>query len=272
MGSLAALLATLIGVFITPDGIVVGADTSISNRAGQLSARQKYCVTGPRAVATLQGVYYLQDLETKTTAALYDRFQQWCMQVDKEPAPARLRDQAIAIADTLRYALEEFLAQVPAAEVVRTYASRPVIARVAVSGYDERGPSSVVVGLGVATDVKTTKWETQVRDLTRLSFTQCGVRFHGQEVVAEALRARTDARIPSRERQQPDVTRLTALMNGSCAGVSTGSASAMFTAAARLTVALGNQFGIPSGSVSLPLDIVMIPASGKIEVTRITSW
>jgi hypothetical protein len=272
MATVVALLATLIGVFITPDGIVVGADTSISNRTGQVSERQKYCVTGPRAVATLQGVYYLQDLETKTTAALYDDFQQLCAQLDKKPLPAGLRDQAVAIADMLRTALEAFLAQVPADEVVRAYASQPVIARIAVSGYDERGPASVIVGLGVATDATTNRWETQVRDLARLSFRQCGVRFHGQEVVVEALRSNTDARISSRERQRQDVTRLTALLKGSCADASTRSASTMFAEAVRLTVMLGNQFGVPQGSVSLPLDIVVIPSAGKIEVSRITSW
>ena len=34
---LSLLFATLIGIFITPDGIVVGADTAISSRAGQSS-------------------------------------------------------------------------------------------------------------------------------------------------------------------------------------------------------------------------------------------
>ena len=268
----ALLVATLIGVFITPDGIVVGADTAISNRSGQVAARQKYCVTGPRTVATMQGVYYLQDLETQTTAALHERFQELCSRSEKKPLPRTLRDQAILIADTLRSALDEFLEKMPAAEIVRTYSSRPVIARVAVSGYDDRGPASVVVGLGIATDVAKSRWETQVRDLARLTFAQCGARFHGQEVVVEALRSATDARISARERQKPDVSKLTALMKGSCADATVRSAPALFAEAARLTVTLGNQFGIPPGSVSLPLDIVVIPARGSIETSRVTSW
>ena len=55
----AFLVATLIGVFITPDGIVVGTDTALSNVTGQVASQQKYCVTGPRSVATLQGSYLL---------------------------------------------------------------------------------------------------------------------------------------------------------------------------------------------------------------------
>ena len=70
VSSFALLFATLIGVFITPDGIVVGADSAVSSRRGQ-STRQKYCVTGPRAVSTLQGVYELTDTETNAPVALY---------------------------------------------------------------------------------------------------------------------------------------------------------------------------------------------------------
>ena len=271
MSSVALLFATLIGVFITPNGIVVGTDTSISNRTGQVSTRQKYCVTGPRAVATLQGVYYLQDLETQDTAALYDRFQELCSQIDKSLSLS-LSDQAEHIAQQLKAALIAFLQRVPAAEVVRTYSSRPVIARIAVSGYDERGPGSVVVGLGLATDVPTNRWEAQVRGLTRLTFKQCGVRFHGQEVVVEALRSSTDVRIPAPERQKPRVTKLAGLIRGTCADASIQSTPALFAEAARLTVTLGTQFGVPAGSVSFPLDIVVIPVTGATTVSQISSW
>lgn len=272
MGAAALLLATLIGVFITPDGIVVGTDTAVSNRAGQESTRQKHCVTGPRAVATLQGVYELTDVETKATVALYEHFRDFCARTDRSDLPVTLRGQAEYIAETLRTALDRFLGDVPAAEVVRRYASSEVVARVAVSGYDEQGPASVVIGLGVATDVATNRWETQVRDLARLTLRECGARFHGQEVVVEALRRSTDARVPAAERQKPDVVRLTSLLRGTCSDVSVRSAQRMFTDAARLTVTLGNRFGIPQGSVNLPLDIVVIPRSGTIDVSQVTSW
>jgi hypothetical protein len=35
---------------------------------------------------------------------------------------------------------------------------------------------------------------------------------------------------------------------------------------------LGPGFGIPKGSVSPPLDVVVIPRDGAIEVKRIDSW
>ena len=46
-GMTALLVATLIGVFITPDGIVIGTDTALSNLGGQVASQQKYCITGP---------------------------------------------------------------------------------------------------------------------------------------------------------------------------------------------------------------------------------
>src|SRR6187549_3530038 len=131
VGSFALLFATLIGVFITPDGIVVGADSAVSSRRGQ-STREKYCVTGPHGVSTLQGVYELTDTETNATVALYDEFREWCARIDRTQLPATLRGQAQFIAEALRTALDRFLEDVPAIEVLRQYSSNPVVARIAV--------------------------------------------------------------------------------------------------------------------------------------------
>jgi hypothetical protein len=271
MSGFAMLLATLIGVFITPDGIVVGADTAVSSRRGQ-SIREKYCVTGPRSVATLQGVYELTDTETQATVALYDHFRDFCAQIDRTQLPPTLRGKAEFIADALRTALETFLKSVPAEAVVQRYASSPIVARIAVSGYDEDEPASVVVELGVAADRTTNRWEARVRDLSRVTFRDCGVRFHGQDVVVQALRRSTDARVPVRERQRPEVEKLASLLGGSCADASTRSVPRMFTEAARLTITLGAQFGIEPGLVNLPLDIIVIPRSGATSVSRIDAW
>jgi hypothetical protein len=270
MSGLALVFATLIGVFITPDGVVVGSDTAIMARSGAQTPRQKFCVTGLRAVATMQGVYELTDTETKTTIALHDLFREFCAKIDRTQLPATLRGQAEFIASELGLGLSAFLEDVPDAEVVSMYASNPVVARVAVSGYDEDGrPASVVVGIGIATEKPSNRWQVQVRDLSRLTFSNCGARFHGQEVVVLALGRSTDARVPAAERQKPDVQRLAAMISGSCSNSSIRSAPGMFAEAVRLTVAHGAGFGIPPGVVNLPLDIVVIPKTGKIEVSRV---
>ena len=268
---LSLLFATLIGVFITPDGIVVGADTAISSRSGQ-SMRQKYCVTGPRAVSTLQGVYELTDRETNATVALYDHFREFCGKIDRTQLPPTLRGQAQFIAEALRTALDTFLEDVPAAEVVRQYASNPVVARISVSGYDEHGAGSVVVGLGIATDRATNRWETQIRNISNLTFQECGARFHGQEVVVLSLRSSRDLRVPKIERQKPDVEKLRSLVGGSCSDVSVRFAPRLFAEAARLTVAYGKGFGIQPGVVNLPLDIIVIPKDGTLDVSRLNTW
>jgi hypothetical protein len=268
---IAALFATLIGVFITPDGIVVGADTALTSRAGP-SVSQKYCVTGPRAVATLQGVYELTDTETKATVALYDHFRDFCERIDRTQLPATLRGQAQFIAQALRENLDAFLKGLPAAEVVRHYGPDKVVARIAVSGYDEDGPASVVVALGVAIEPATNRWEAQVHHLIRLSFSQCGVRFHGQEVVVQALRNPRDLRIPNAERRKPEFERLSGLLGGVCAGASIKTAPRIFNEATRLTMKYGLGYGIQPGVVNLPLDIIVIPKDGTVDVSHIDSF
>jgi hypothetical protein len=272
MGGAALLWATLIGVFITPDGIVVGSDTALSDLTGQIASEQKFCVTGPQSVATLQGSYTLQDAETKATVELYKRFRELCSEVGALTSPVTLREQADRIANTLKADLVQFLERLPAAEVVRTYSTNRVIARIAVSGYGEKGPESVVAALGVATDRATNRWELQVSPLTRLTFSECGVRFHGQEAVVVALRTDKGVRIPPAELQKTDVARLAALLNGTCTNASTGTASSMFLEAVRLTMTLGTGFGIPKGSVGLPVDLVIIPRDGAIDVRHIDSF
>lgn len=268
----AFLLATLIGVFITPDGIVVGTDTALSNLNGQVASQQKYCVTGPRTVATLQGSYMLQDVVTKATIELYERFRELCSHLGDPARSGSLREQADYIASALKIDLAVFLKGVPADEVVRMYASTPIVARVAVTGFSDKGPESVVVGIGIATERATNRWEAQVRDLSRLTFAECGVRFQGQESVVTALRNDKDARISRADRQHADVARLSTLIGGTCAEASMRTAASMFVQAVRLTVTYGVDYGLAKGTVGMPVDIIVIPRDGSIDVRRIESW
>lgn len=268
----ALLFATLIGVFITPDGIVVGSDSALSNLSGQVASQQKYCVTGPKSVATLQGSYQLQDSVTKATIELYDRFRDLCAQMHGSLAPLELGEQVSQIANTLKTDLVGFLETLPAGDVIRMYSSNPVVARIAVTGYGKDGAESIVVGLGVATDRVTNRWEARVSPLPRLSFSGCGVRFHGQEGVVGALRKEGDVRLPPAEFQNTDVTRLAGLIRGNCVGASMHTASTMFLQAVRLTVTFGPGFGIPQGTVGMPADVIMIPRDGAPDVKRVESW
>ncbi len=200
---------------------------------------------------------------------LYEHFRQICAEIDRTRLPRALGPQARVIAELVRAKLTAFLETVPAADVVARYSSSPLVARVAVSGYDDDGPGSVVVGVGVATDAKSKRWEAQVTGLSGPTFETCGARFHGQDVVVAAVRSGTDVRIPIVERQKESVARLSAALRDECSDTSMKSAPGMFREAARLTMGLGTGFGIPRGAVNLPLDVVVIPSSGAIEVSRI---
>jgi hypothetical protein len=183
-----------------------------------------------------------------------------------------LRQQAEHIAYALRTDLVAFLDRLPASDVASRYASNAVVARVSVTGYGDSGPESVVVGLGIAVERKTNRWEAQVQLLSRLSFSDCGVRFQGQESVVSLLRTDTGVRIPRSELEQADVAKLVSLLKGNCSQTSIQSAQGMFIQAVRLTVTLGANFGVPQGTVSLPVDLVLIPREGAIEVKQVTSW
>jgi hypothetical protein len=117
--------------------------------------------------------------------------------------------------------------------------------------------------------VKTNRWDAQLSSIPGPTFETCGVRFHGQDVVLAAVRSGTDVRIPAAERQKASVVQLSAAMRGGCDETSMASAPEMFREAARLTMTLGIGFGIPRGAVNVPLDIVVIPSAGVIEVLRI---
>ena len=127
----------------------------------------------------MQGAYWLEDTVTKATVELHNRFRELCSQVGSSLSPMTLRQQADHIANALQ-GRSGRISRAPASGSCRdAYASTPVVARVAVTGYGEQGPESVVVGLGIAIDRATNRWEAQVRPLARLTFSDCGVRFHG---------------------------------------------------------------------------------------------
>ena len=182
-----------------------------------------------------------------------------------------LQMQAEHIANVLRADLVEFLARLPAADVI-TYASSPVFRRIAVPATEQAGRKASSSASALRSIARRTDGRCRVRSLARLTFSECGVRFHGQESVLSVLRTDTGVRIPKAELQHSDVARLAGLLKGECGEATTRSASAMFLQAVRLTVTLGPGFGVPQGAVSLPIYIITIPRDGPIETTRITSW
>ena len=87
----------------------------------------------------MQGAYLLEDTVTKATVELHNRFRDLCGHIGNSLSPMTLEQQAEHIANELRTDLVEFLQQLPAAAVI-TYASTPVVARIAVSGTESAVP------------------------------------------------------------------------------------------------------------------------------------
>jgi hypothetical protein len=270
---LSLLVATLIGVFITPDGIVIGADTALSNLGGQVASQQKYCITGPRSVATMQGAYSLEDTVTKATVELQNRFKELCAEVGGSMSPMPLRAQAEHIANGLKADLVEFLEQSACGsgrelrvESRRRQSCREWLQRKR-SGERrgwyrnrDRSRNESMGGAGASSRAP------DVLGRLRCEIPRAGERRHrradGQRRAHPQSR-HTTAR--SRETRR--------IVDEASAGTRQPRRRArMFLQAVRLTVTLGPGFGVPQGAVSLPIDIVVIPRDGAIDVQRVTSW
>lgn len=262
------LVATLIGFFITAEGILIGADTAVTNNEGFRLIRPKYCQTGPHTVATLQGQYYFDHPPSKSTAALYNLFRDVCGAIERSGKPQGVAEQADAIIEVLRAEMAKYLARVPARDV-ELHPDSIVVARVTVAGYDGSQPVVTARGLSIIGTAET-RWEARSVVLPRLSFAACGSRFQGEEAVVEALRS-GDVRISPGDLRTPEVAALRR-PDGDCAKRDLAAARAMFVAATRLTIALGSQFNIRGGAVGPPVDLVVIPANGIVKAERLEKW
>jgi hypothetical protein len=261
-----ASIATLIGFVIASGGILVGADTTVSNETGRLLTRPNYCQTGPRTVATFQGEVYFEHVGSGSTAPLYDLFHETCAELQKSKRSRSVVVQAEEFAERLTRGLAAHLARVPRAEFARPIPGR-VVTRISVVGYEYSTAAVDVRGiaiLGSAID----GWRAQSLRLSRLTFAQCGVRFQGEDAVVEALKTGTDRRLPPEEQNRPELSHWRN-QEWQCADQAT--ARALFLTALRLTISHGPAFKIQEGAVGPPIDLIWIPEKGEVQVTRLPS-
>jgi hypothetical protein len=174
-------------------------------------------------------------------------------------------EQADEISKRLTESLDAHLARVPPSEFVRLYKSL-VVARVTVAGYENSRPKVDVRGIAVLGD-GSNGWRVQTQTLPRLTFSQCGVRFQGEEAVVDALKSDTDSRLRREDRTRPEVSLLKS-PDGKCSDAAT--ARSLFLTVVRLTIAHAPEFGIRDGAVGEPFDLMWIPESGDLRVERLS--
>jgi hypothetical protein len=256
------MLGTLIGLFITSAGIVVGADSILwgVDVPGQTRV-EKTCRPSVRSVAAFEGWYGEQ-------LYLHRRFQEVCEALQRARKPLPVEAQADELIRKLRQAYQAHTGAVPdSASSLPPPASRHV-ASVAVAGFEGTTPLVAVRELRWENNRKG-QWHLVEERTGKLSFQECGARFLGQDGIAGLL---LDAsRHFEREKRRPEVqaavgaNRLRQQDSCSSSHFTVADAKTLYKTAVRLTIDHAEEFLIENGTVGGRLHLLTIPPAGRIE-------
>ena len=256
------MFGTLIGIFLTSTGIMIGADTVLwGSSAPHPSRIEKTCLPSQRSVAAFEG-WYGEGL------SLHQQFQAVCKTLSRSRKPVAVEAQADLLIRKLfdRYREQEGQPTTPAA--ARPAPANPHIAFVAVAGFDGTVP---IVAVRELRWEKTHKgqWSVNTARVGKLSFDGCGARFLGDDGVA-ALLLDTSVHL-DRYKQRPEVSRAieaNRLRADDTCFLSTFSvedAKVLYKLAVRATIDYGETFQIENGAVGGQLHLLTIPPEGPIE-------
>lgn len=256
------MFGTLIGIFLTSTGIVIGADTVLwGSSAPHPSRIEKTCMPSQRSVAAFEGWY-------GDRLSLYQQFQSVCKTLSRARKPVSLDEQADLLIRKLfdKYREQQVPPTTPAAALQAP--ANPHIAFIAVAGYVQAMPMVAVRELRWE---KTRKgqWSVKTARVGKLSFDGCGARFLGDDAVA-ALLLDTSAHF-ERDKQRPEVSRAIEAnrqrAEDSCflSAFGVEDAKALYKIAVRATIDHGETFQMENGAVGGQLHLLTIPSEGPIE-------
>jgi hypothetical protein len=256
------MFGTLIGIFLTSTGIMIGADTVLWGSSAPHPTRiEKTCTPSQRSVAAFEGWY-------GERLSLHRQFQAVCKTLSRSRKPLSVDEQADLLIQKLfdRYRADMGALSTSAAELPAP--ANPHIAFVAVAGFDGTMPMVAVRELRWE---KTRKgqWRVKTERAGKLSFDGCGARFLGEDGVAALLLDRS-AHF-DRDKQRPEVSRaieanrLRTEDNCFLSAFSVEDAKALYKLAVRATIDHGETLQIENGAVGGRLHLLTIPAEGPIE-------
>ena len=256
------MFGTLIGIFLTSTGIMIGADTVLwGSSAPHPSRIEKTCVSSQRSIAAFEGWY-------GERLSLHQQFQAVCKTLSRSRKPVPVEEQADLLIRKLfdRYRADTGAPSTSAAELPAP--GNAHIAFVAVAGFDGATPLVAVRELRWE---KTRKgpWIVKTARVGKLSFDGCGARFLGEDAVAALLLDRS-ARF-DRDKQRPEVSRaieanrLRAEDNCFLSAFSVEDAKVLYKVAVRATIDHGETLQIENGAVGGQLHFLTIPFEGPIE-------
>src|SRR5262245_29018912 len=257
-----SMFGTLIGIFLTSTGVVIGADSvywgSILSGPTQAS---KTCQTGSRSVAVLQG-WYGEGLY------LHKRFHEVCRELARSPKRLSLDGQADRLAQKLEQKYREHTGAIPQYAASLPPPSSKHVAYAAVAGFEGRTPVATVREIRWEKDGKS-KWRLMTERPSKLSAQGCGARFLGEDAVVKVL---LDKSVHFQEEKRRPEVRAGSLANqlykeDDCiaSSFSIEDAKALYKIAVRLTIDHGEQVAIESGAVGGRLQRLTIPPEGVIQ-------
>lgn len=256
------MFGTLIGIFLTSTGIMIGADTVLwGSNTPHPTRIEKTCMSSQRSIAAFEG-WYGEGL------SLHRQFQSVCQTLSRSRKPVSVEEQADLL---IRKLFDKYREQqgprITSASAMPAPAD-PHIAFVAVAGFDGVMPLAAVRELRWE---KTRKgqWNVKTARVGKLSFDGCGVRFLGDERVAALLLDRSGHF--ERDKQRPEVSRaieanrLRAEDHCFLSAFSVEDAKVLYKLAVRATIDHGEAFEMENGAVGGQLHLLTIPTEGPIE-------
>ena len=256
------MFGTLIGIFLTSTGIMIGADTVLwGSSAPHPSRIEKTCMSSQRSVAAFEGWY-------GERLSLHQQFQSVCKTLSRSRKPLSVDAQADLLIRKLfdKYREQQGPLTTPAAALPAP--ENPHIAFVAVAGFDGAVPLVAVRELRWEKTRKG-RWNVTTAPVGKLSFDGCGVRFLGDDAVA-ALLLDTSAHF-DRDKQRPEASRaieanrLRAEDNCFLSAFSVDDAKVLYKLAVRATIDHAETFRMENGAVGGQLHLLTIPMDGPIQ-------
>jgi len=256
------MFGTLIGIFLTSTGIVIGADTVLwGSSAPDLSRIDKTCMSSGRSVAAFEGWY-------GERLSLHQEFQSVCKALSRSRKPVSIDDQADIFIRKLLDRHREHTKKRAAPPAELPAPATPHIVFIAVAGFDGATPVTAVRELRWEKN-RAGQWYVKAARVGKLSFDGCGARFLGEDGVA-ALLLDTSGHF-DRTKQRPEVShaieanRMRAEDTCFLSAFSAEDAKTLYKLAIRGTIDFGEIFKVENGAVGGQIHLLTIPADGPIQ-------
>jgi hypothetical protein len=263
------MFGTLIGIFISATAIVIGADSAVSMGNGTVVYVDKTCLLDSTAVATIQGEYGIPLVGETTFPWLFNSFKSICELSKKMNVP--LEEQAHILIEELRAQLQANMTKLDRVYLNKRFGKDPHVNYVSVSGY-ENGKPRVLVQELILDRSQEGQWKPTVKEAQNLSQKKCGVKFHGEDWIANYLLQDFYGPVPF-PRSELDgeevIAGFSSTQTGSCLYLTERKAIKLFETAVRLTMKYHRKEGMQGGHVGGELDVWVIPLEGKAKHYRL---